>query len=602
MMDSLELSGISQDEEQSRLRDLYDLKILDTESEDRFDRYTRLVADVFDVNYCFVTFLDGHRQWMKSAHGWERTELARNESFCAHAMHSDLLEVPDALADPDFQGKAIVQGDMHVRFYAGAALYSSSGKVLGRLCILDRQPRRLGDTDKQRLQAFARLVEQEIHFDERLSEAKRELADAALNDPVTGLPGALVAEEHLAELLEKASVDGRPLVVLTLDLIRFGEVLSSYGPEAFDETARLFVARIQEQLPHRGFVARPALDRLLVVADGFSVVEEARDWCRGFHEALGRPFQIGEGLRTPSIAAGISLMPEDARSAGELIKHATVAAFSLGQHGLCFFSGEEDSYVQQHDYLKARLTEALENEVIELAFQPIFHINGGRPASCEALARWEDPEMGFVSPGQFIPMAEAEPQLSRKLTRQVLGKACRAARTWNEGRDRPVPVNVNISGPEFHQADFIGLVESILADTGLPPEQLVLELTEETVVGDVQAVAETVQRLAELGIQCALDDFGTGYSSLSYLRNIPFQTLKIDRSFVNDIADDPTSLELGRGIVNIGTALGMNVVAEGVETGAQRDQLRSIGCGCLQGFLLARPLPFNAVLEALNVD
>ena len=601
MMDSLELSGITQEEEQARLRDLYALKILDTEPEDRFDRYTRLVADVFDANYCFVTFLDGHRQWMKSAQGWERTELERNESFCTHAMHSEVLEVPDALADPAFKDKAIVQGDMHVRFYAGAALYSSSGEVLGRLCILDRQPRHLSDAERERLKGFARLVEQEIHFDERLSEAKRELADAALHDPVTGLPGALVAEEHLAELVEKSSREDRPLVVIALDLIRFGEVLSSYGPEAFDETARLFVARIQEQLPHRGFVARPALDRLLVVADGFPLKEEAREWCRHFHEALGRSFQIGEGLRTPSIAAGVSLMPEDAHSAGELINHATVAAFSLGQHGLCFFSGEENSYVQQHDYLKARLTEALEEGVIELAFQPIYHIDSGRPASCEALARWEDAQMGPISPGQFIPMAEAEPQLSRKLTRQVLGKACRAARIWNEGRDQPIPVNVNISGPEFHQADFIDLVESVLADAGLPPEQLVLELTEETVVGDVQAVAETVQRLAALGIHCALDDFGTGYASLSYLRSIPFQTLKIDRSFVNDIADDATSLELGRGIVNIGRALGMKVVAEGVETEAQREQLRRIGCDRLQGFLLARPLPFESVQASLGV-
>lgn len=163
--------------------------ILDTEAEDRFDRYTRLVAEVFNVNYCFVTFVDGHRQWMKSAHGWERTELARSESFCTHAMHEELLEVPDALADPAFHDKAIVQGDMHVRFYAGVAIHSNSGETLGRLCILDRNPRQLSDAEKDRLRAFARLVEQEVHFDERLSEAKRELADAALHDPVTGLAG-----------------------------------------------------------------------------------------------------------------------------------------------------------------------------------------------------------------------------------------------------------------------------------------------------------------------------------------------------------------------------------------------------------------------------
>ena len=593
--DILNLSGITQDAEQARLRDLYALKILDTEAEDRFDRYTRLVAAVFDVNYCFVTFLDGHRQWMKSAHGWERTELARSESFCTHSMDTELLEVPDALVDPAYQDKAIVQGEMHVRFYAGAAIRSSSGEILGRLCILDRAPRRLSHTEKERLSAFARLVEQEVHFDERLSEAKRELADAALHDPVTGLPGELVAEEHLAELVDKSHQENRPLAVLTLDFVRFGEVLSSYGPEAFDNTARLFVERVREQLPHRGFVARTALNRLLVVADGFSRDEEARDWCRNFHEALRKPFCVGEGLRTPSIAAGISLMPQDAHSASELINHATAAAFSLNENGLCFFSGAENSYVQQHDYLKARLTEALENEAIELAFQPIYRIDDEGVDSCEALARWKDVQMGRVSPAQFIPMAEADPQLSRKLTRQVLFKACRAARIWNEGREQPVAVNVNISGPEFHQDDFIALVESILADAGLPPEQLVLELTEETVVDDLQSVAQTVQRLATLGIHCALDDFGTGYSSLSYLRSIPFQTLKIDRSFVNDIADDPVSLELGRGIVNIGKALGMKVVAEGVETEAQREQLRSIGCDRLQGFLLARPVPHTQI-------
>lgn len=232
---------------------------------------------------------------------------------------------------------------------------------------------------------------------------------------------------------------------------------------------------------------------------------------------------------------------------------------------------------------------------IELVFQPVFRTDGIL-YTCEALARWHDAQLGQVSPGVFIPLAEADPRLSRLLSRLVLRQACAAAVIWNQGRQVPVSVNVNIAGPEFMQQDFPDLVEAILNETGLPAQLLVLELTEQTVVSDVSAVVRTISQLRLQGIRCSLDDFGTGYSSLSYLRTIPLDSLKIDQSFVRDILQDQTAMEVARGIVNIGKALGMTLVAEGVETEEQQQLLTEVGCDALQGYYLARPMSLEKLL------
>lgn len=587
-------------EEKERLSDLYSLQLLDTEPEQRFDQLTELVGVIFDVPLCFITFLDVHRQWVKSAYGWETQETPISESFCCHSLDQELLMVLDTLDDPEFSHKPAVTGEMGIRFYAGALLRSENGQPLGRLCIMDHRPRQLTLQQQWCLTRFAALANQEVHFDERLESVREELSSAALRDPITGLPGQLVTEERAAIEVARCRESERCLAVVNVQFRRHDELLAIYGSHQVNQVACIMAERLLSLVGDRGFVGRPAADRMLVVSSQFVSPEEARDWCQQVYTALVAPFRFEGGSRSADVALGASVAPSDGRSASELLSHAILASNEWDRQGLNFYSGERSKAILFRDRMVDRLTMALENGDIELAFQPVFLSHNNEPYTCEALARWEDEQLGRVSPGDFIPLAEADPRLSRLLSRLVLRQACESAMLWNQGRSIPVPVNVNIAGPEFMQPDFVDEVEAILDQAGLPHHLLVLELTEQTVIGDVARVADTIRLLRERGVFCALDDFGTGYSSLSYLRGIPFAALKIDQSFLQDIMVDPTAVEVARGIVNIGKALNMTVVAEGVETGEQQTLLKEIGCEALQGFYLARPMPLSQVLKRLN--
>ncbi|MDX1588028.1 MAG: GGDEF and EAL domain-containing protein [Oleiphilaceae bacterium] len=583
------------------MNDLYALRILDTRPEVRFDRFTQLTAYLFQVPICLVTFIDGHRQWVKSAYGGHALETPIPESYCAHSLDESQLMVPDTLLDPRFRDKALTTGDRGVRFYAGALLKSRSGHPIGRLCIMDQVPRRLSEGQQWCLSRLAELVNQEVLFDEHLESARQELSSAALNDPVTGLPGQLVTEEWIAQAVEKSQERGQCLVVANVHYRRHDQLLGLYGAQALNQVASLLAKRLLELASGQGFVGRTEGDRM-VVACYLDSAGEAREWSRTLLETLEKPFEFDGGSRSARSSIGISMAPDQGHSASELLNQALLASSECEGHGVAFYSGERSHSLRRRDRLVERLGQALENGEIELAYQPVYRCDNGQPVTCEPLARWQDAKLGAVSPGDFIPLAEADPRLSRLLSRLVLRQACEAAVAWNRGRDIPLPVNVNIAGPEFMQPDFIDEVVAILGKSGLPGELLVLELTEQTVISDLSKVIATVRALRERGIRCALDDFGTGYSSLSYLRQIPFHALKMDRSFLLDILEDPASLEVARGIVNIGKALGMTLVAEGVETAEQQTLLGDIGCDALQGFYLARPMPLDQLQLRLAGD
>ncbi|MDX1589281.1 MAG: EAL domain-containing protein [Oleiphilaceae bacterium] len=392
------------------------------------------------------------------------------------------------------------------------------------------------------------------------------------------------------------------VLVLSIYFAKFGEILSHYGSERLDEAVRLKANRVQALVEDRGLVSRDGFDHMLVAVSGFVDQESAHHWVETLNGQLHTRYRLDGGLRKPRVCIGADFLLKEADTIHEAILHAREAVHSVPESGYCFYSGTSDSLVRKQDHFSARLSEALENNRIELVYQPVYDIESGRPYTFEALARWQDAELGRVSPGEFIPFAEADPRLSRLFSRQVLLQACQAARDWNQDRRQPVSVNVNIAGPEFQQPDFLAEVEYALETTGLPPGQLVVELTEQSFVANIREVSNTLMRLQEMGVQCALDDFGTGYSSLSYLRNIPFHTLKIDRAFVDDIADNHAAFRLLRGIVNIGKALDMTIVAEGIETSAQQQILTKAGCDSLQGYLLGRPMAFAKVMELLAAD
>lgn len=594
------VGGAGACDERARLRELYSLRVLDKGPEKRFDRITRLVADVFDVPVCLITLVAEDLQWIKAEKGLPLRQMDRRDSFCTHALGQDLLVVEDAREDPTFAGKPLVVQAPCLRFYAGAVLHGPTGQPLGTLCILDREPRGLGSAEKRRLREFAAIVEEELAFDQHLQQAREQLLASVLHDPVTGLPGELLVEERLNTLVENAREDGESIALAVVRFLEYDQVLGTYGQEALDRAARMFAGRLRTLTGTHGLVGRLSVDRMLVARSGVDGEAALEAWAGNVYDTLTEPYSVADGQRRAPAAVGVAGFPAHARNATELLTRAVVAKDNRPNAGPRIYDPEHDQRIQYRDRLHRRLTEALERDQLTLAFQPIFDATGCRPLGCEALARWQDAELGQISPGEFIPLAESDPRLRRALTRWVLRTACTAAAAWNVGRQTAVPVSVNVAGPELHDPGLVDEVDEALGASGLAPERLVLELTERTLIGDLDAASRSVRRLAERGVHCALDDFGTGYSSLSYLRSIPLHGLKMDRSFVAEVACDGTAREVARGIVNIGRALGLSVIAEGVETEAQRAHLQAIGCDGLQGFLLARPQPLNAWLRLLD--
>lgn len=348
-MNRLKLARFTEQQENSRLTDLYALHVMDSIPEERFDRITTLVAHVFGVPFCFITFIDAHRQWIKSTHGGVAGETPLSDSFCRYDLDQQLLLVPDTLLSPEFAETIAVTGPMAVRFYAGAALYSKSGRPLGRLCILGQSARQLTQAEQWTLKRFAELVNQELYFDERLGEIRQDLASAALLDPVTGLPGKLVSEEQLSQMLEKNREDDRFLAVATVHFRRYDELQGTYGSQWVDKVAVLMTERLHYLAGESGYVGRPGADRMLVVGAGFNSEADARNWCQRVYSSLIVPFDVPDTKRTATVAVGASIAPLVGLSADELLNHASLAGNACHNHGLSFYCGDQSVFVQQRD-------------------------------------------------------------------------------------------------------------------------------------------------------------------------------------------------------------------------------------------------------------
>lgn len=587
--------------EASRLRDLISREMLDTRPEQHLDQYTQLVADVLDVPVALITVLDHDDLWLKSRVGLDQDRLPRHQAFCDMTLRVGYLEIPDTLADQRFREHPLVAGDRGVRFYAGTVLRDPEGEVVGTLCIMDYRPRSLGESGKHRLQAFAALAEQELHFNERIAEARRRIEHTALWDPVTGLPRRSVVVELLERALARARQREELVAVAHLRFPRYDEVMSAYGREILDYTSELISERVRFALEPGDHLGRPEEETLLVVVTGLTGETEAMRRMRALYDALREPYQISGGSREVVVAFGVSVFPGDGEDTDTLLDRARLAsrrAEATGEQAPVFFSGAVNREVSRRDRIARRFGGALERGQIELHYQPVLSTRSGRVVGCEALARWSCPQLGRVSPAEFIPVAENDPGLSRRLTHYVLEAACRQAAAWRQRLHQRFWISVNVSGRELHDPQLSDTIQELLHKYGLPPDALVIELTEQSMIGDVTTAIRIMEQLRRIGVRCAVDDFGTGYSSLNYLRQLPLDKLKIDRTFVDGLQHSRVGREVVSAIINIGHALNMTVVAEGVETPDQVQVLCDLLCDEVQGFLMRPAVPAGE-LEAM---
>lgn len=426
----------------------------------------------------------------------------------------------------------------------------------------------------------------------------------ALYDSLTGLPNRRRYQERLDKAITRAERTGELVANCFIDLDGFKRINDTLGHRAGDKLLMQVARQILSVVRSSDWVGRPSFedddvpvsrlggDEFTLILTGMSVDQNAGRVARRVLEALNRPFKIDgyEVLVTASI--GIAIYPEDGIDADSLLRNADTAMYSAkssGRNRYHFYSSAMNEEAEHRIDLERRLRRAIANGEFSLSFQPIRDTRTGETRAAEALIRWHDPERGLISPDEFIPVAE-DTGLIIPIGAWVLRAACEQARFWQKKGFAPIRMAVNVSGHQIRQPGFVEDVATALRETALSPEDLELEITESTIMQEDEETDRAFRQLHEMGVPIALDDFGTGYSSLSYLRRFHIHRLKIDRSFVSRIPDDPEDMALTAAIVAMAQQLLLPVVGEGVETVEQAQSLTEIGCDELQGYLFSKPL------------
>jgi diguanylate cyclase (GGDEF)-like protein len=413
-------------------------------------------------------------------------------------------------------------------------------------------------------------------------QTEEKLRIVATHDPLTALPNRTLLHERLSRALAGAQRHGRPLAVLLVDLDRFKHVNDTLGHEAGDTLIKIAARRFYDCLRETDTIARQGGDEFVVLMDELPDREPIARLAQRLLDAMAEPFVIeGEEIHTTA-SIGISVYPDDGRT---LLKNADIALYRAkgkGGNNFQFYSAEIDNYSRERLALESGLRRALERGELTLHYQPKADLAGGHVCGMEALLRWQHPQMGLLAPDRFIPIAE-QSDLIRPIGAWVLKTACMQNRTWQRQGTQRVAVAVNLSPCQFAEESLVPDIQSALAESGLQGSDLELEITESMVMNDPEQAVATLRRLKDLGVTVAIDDFGTGYSSLAYLKRFPIDSVKLDRSFVEDIPQDVDSMAIAQAIIAMAHTLRLKVVAEGVESEAQVGFLRGEGCDAIQG-------------------
>jgi diguanylate cyclase (GGDEF)-like protein len=419
-------------------------------------------------------------------------------------------------------------------------------------------------------------------------EAEARLAYMARHDALTGLPNRVLLRERMAQESDHGA-RGDSLAVLCLDLDHFKHVNDTFGHPVGDALLCAAAERLRTSIRDEDIVVRLGGDEFAIVQIGAEQPRQATSLAERLIEALSQPFQLGANQVTVGTSVGIALDTRRGADAETLLKNADMALYraKADRRGTYrFFEPIMDMQMQVRHALETDLRKALANAEFELFFQPVLNAQTRALSGFEALIRWRHKQRGLVPPMEFIPLAE-EIGLIVPLGDWVVQEACRQAATW----PNCITVAVNLSPAQFKNPHLATTIRGALKASGLSPDRLILEITESVLLQDTPATLRILDRLHSLGLSIALDDFGTGYSSIGYLRSFPFDTLKIDRSFIHDLGIKPDALAIVHTIVDLGRALGMSVIAEGVETTDQLATLQAERCTEVQGYLFSEPLP-----------
>jgi len=436
----------------------------------------------------------------------------------------------------------------------------------------------------------------------RIAQAEKKLEYLASTDPLTGLPNRRAFYEALTERLQRGAQGCARAALILVDLDDFKNVNDTLGHGAGDELLKHVAVVLRQSVRVADLVSRIGGDEFAVLVAIAKEKAEGIRTAERIARALARPFDLPRASIVASASVGVSVFPDDASDVAALVSSADIALYaakSTGKNAAVEFHPSMTVEARRRARLETELRKAIETDALTLVYQPQFDCRTGRMIGVEALARWVHPVDGEISPIEFVPVAE-DSELIVALGHWVLRRACRDAARWNADSEVQIYVAVNVSARQLRQAQYSEDVKAVLAESGLSPHLLELELTESQLMANMTAGVEAMRQLRAAGIRLSLDDFGTGYSSLSYLQSFPVNNLKIDRTFVKPLPQ--AGQPIVTAIISMAHSFGIAVVAEGVEEAAQLAWLTDAGCDIVQGYLTGRPMPLERITELLRSE
>jgi diguanylate cyclase len=569
---------------------LHDLDLLDAGPEDSIDRFTRLATRLLDVPVSLVTLIDADRQFFVSQQGLDEAlaqarQTPLSHSFCQYVVARKKPLVVDDARDDGVLGESPAVHELGVIAYAGVPLVLEDGNAVGALCAIDDKPHTWTDHDLSVLEDLAAMLK-------TLLDMRVEMVQRGLHDRLTGLPNRDLLVTYCDELLERN--DGETMVaVFCAGIDHFAQINQALGTDNADGVLRAVGERLRSSVRESDVFGRLRGDVFTLLAPGIEDEQEALDLAGRLRDALSTSVLIDGGELSVGITIGIATGRVGDHGSDLVSEAANAMRVAKQHHGRVRVSEEDwSSQAETQVRLRDALHGALGRGEISAVFQPIVELEGGELRGFESLVRWKSPQLGPVGPAEFIPIAELTADVI-PIGDWMLEEAARCLSSWRATVDPELRITVNVSPTQLEQPSFVDVFTAIIGRAELPGDAFGIEITEGGLLETGVVQQRNILQLKELGTRIVLDDFGTGYSALSYLRRFPIDLLKIDRSFVAGMTDDRVSAAVVQAILAMSRAMGMEVVAEGIETEEQAQLLRRLGCRYGQGYLFGRPSPFD---------
>jgi EAL domain-containing protein (putative c-di-GMP-specific phosphodiesterase class I) len=590
-----------------RLKELKDLDLLKIKKDERLDRYTALVADIFDVPVALITLVDKDFQWFKSCYGTPLEGTPRNIALCSYTiLLDDTLIIEDTSKDVRLTNHPLVINEPYVRFYAGCLLRGPNNLAFGTLCLIDFQPKSFKEKQKERLSVVAKMVEDEILHHYYLKSLNNSVITSAYYDAETDLPNRRLFKERISNAINNKS-ENQDYFVLCLGIKDFENIKHSFGQAKINIILKEVSSRLKRIIMAEWILGKAEDDKFLIGVilersdDVNKILEPVAAIIKAiFNESFLQSDDFS-GALTGRI--GISIYGKDCREVDDLIEKSMVGMKNYNPSFQSFqlYSTCLAHQISQDFRLQCRLSEAIKNSTIQMVFQPIIDIQSGKICGAEALCRWTDSKLGVIPPSDFISIAE-KTGLIVSLGTLVFKKACSQFDQLSEQIKKNLTLSINVASEQLLQDNFVDVIAKITQEIGISPHTITLEITESSLINNMDKAIKNIKEAHKHGFNFSLDDFGTGFSSLTYLQRFPIKSLKIDKSFINNMTFDTNDASLVQGIIALAKSLNLVVVAEGVETQEQLLFLKAYQCHKAQGYFIGKPLPLEGFVKGIEAE